>query len=97
MIRDMNPKLSGGGQPNMNVNVDLSMATTIACDGCGGKVFRQAVVLKRIPKLQVGTPTDVPVGVPIFRCDDCGEVLKEFIPKSAGDFDSLFGNGDADA
>jgi hypothetical protein len=35
-------------------------------------------------------PEDVPLAIPVFKCDGCGQVLNEFIPKGAGLENDLF-------
>lgn len=70
--------MKGGNQPG--VNIDPSMMQTIKCASCNGKLFKQAHLLKRIPKLMVGAPSDVPVAFPVWRCVSCNTVLIEFIP-----------------
>jgi hypothetical protein len=39
-------------------------------------------MLKRVPKLAVGADQDVLAPIVVWRCDDCGSVNEEFVPKS---------------
>ena len=66
-----------GGVPTLD-NVDLTHATTLECEKCGGKGFRQTMMLKKLSPLVSpnGQEAIIPVGV--FACDSCGHVNKEF-------------------
>ena len=59
-------------------NIDLTHATTLECEKCGGKGFRQTMMLKKLSPLVSpnGQEAIIPVGV--FACDSCGHVNKEF-------------------
>jgi len=65
----------------MNLNIRPEDAKPVSCENCGGQFFKQSVMLRKIAKLLVGTDQDMLVPVPVFRCDDCGYVNEEFIPK----------------
>lgn len=65
----------------MNLNIRPEDATPIACDNCGGMFFKQSVMLRKVSKLLVGSDQDMLIPVPVFRCDDCGYINEEFIPK----------------
>jgi len=71
---------AGVQQPPTNVNIDPTQLATICCQSCNGKLFKQAHILKRVPKFMVGAPSDVPIAFPVWRCTNCGTVLVEFIP-----------------
>tara|TARA_Y100000593_G_scaffold21114_1_gene42432 strand:+ start:1332 stop:1610 length:279 start_codon:yes stop_codon:yes gene_type:complete len=75
----------GPGQPgpspqggNPLSSVDLTHAKTLECDECGGKGFKQTMMLKKLSALlsPTGQETIIPVGV--FACEKCGHVNKEF-------------------
>ena len=72
--------LKGMGQPPMNLNIDPKAMESIKCTSCNGMLFKQAHVLKRIPKFMIGAPTDMPLAFPVWRCVSCNTVLIEFIP-----------------
>jgi len=65
----------------MNINIRPEDATPVECENCGGQFFKQSVMLRKIAKLLVGTDQDMLVPVPVFRCDDCGYINEEFMPK----------------
>ena len=84
----------GGTSPKMDINVNLKDSETIGCTNCDGKLFDTLHILKRVPKVIIGAPTDVPIPVPIWTCVSCGEVMKEFIPRAVGTFDDIFGTSE---
>lgn len=53
---------------------------TVVCESCGGKIFDIAFVVKKINKMAIGAPVDQMVPIQLFRCSDCGEVLKDSLP-----------------
>ena len=74
----------GGGdnpQKEMNVNVDLSQATTVECTNCNSKFFQNAMMFKKVSKILTGADTDQYAPIQTFRCMDCGEVLDDFLPE----------------
>lgn len=50
----------------------------IACEKCGGKTFNSVFFLVRISKLMAGTTEDVIKPLQTFKCDNCGNINKEF-------------------
>jgi len=75
----------GGGNPppGANVNVKLSDLTDIVCENCEGKFFRHVQAFKRLSSLISPSGKEQIVPVPIYRCDECGHINKEFLPKDA--------------
>lgn len=80
--------LSGNPQ-DFDLNVDLSKLDAIECSSCGGKLFKQAFMLKKLPKIMTGAPTDIPVSIPIWKCINCNNVLTEFVSRAAGSLDGV--------
>ena len=66
-----------GGVPTLD-NIDLTHATTLECEKCGGVGFKQTMMLKKLSPLVSpnGQEAIIPVGV--FACESCGHVNKEF-------------------
>lgn len=52
----------------------------IKCEHCGGEVFEEGVMLRRVPALLTGTGKPGVIPVPVFICSKCGHVNSEFIP-----------------
>lgn len=66
-------------QPNINIRPeDLK---NIVCENCGGRFFREVQSFKRISALISQTGKEQIMPVPTFRCDDCGHINEEFMPK----------------
>jgi uncharacterized Zn finger protein len=66
-------------QPNINIRPeDLK---NIVCENCGGRFFREVQAFKRISALISPTGKEQIMPVPTFRCDDCGHINAEFMPK----------------
>ena len=67
------------GKDGMSMdNVDLSHAADIVCEECGGKGFRQTMMLKRLSALVSPTGQEAIIPVAAFACDSCGQINKEF-------------------
>lgn len=49
------------------------------CDKCGHDVFHSGIILKKIPGIVMGTGGDDQIiDLPVYVCDKCGAVLKEY-------------------
>ena len=74
--------MDGKPPQEREVKIDASELKDIVCEECGGKVFRQASMFKKLSALLSPNGKDSIVPIPIFRCDDCGHINNEFLPKS---------------
>ena len=72
-----------GGQqpPPTQIKIDVSDLTDVVCDECEGKFFRSVTLFKRLSPLMSPTGKEQIVPIPSFRCDDCGHVNEQFLPK----------------
>jgi uncharacterized Zn finger protein len=61
-----------------NLRLGLDKSSAIVCESCNNDTFTESVYLRRISKLLAGTPEDVVVPVPTFRCSSCGHVNQQF-------------------
>ena len=59
--------------------IDLKQQPTIICEDCGGKYFKEVVLLKKVPKLLTGSSEDTIVPFPTYMCNACGFVNEDFI------------------
>ena len=57
-------------------------APNIVCE-CGSKVFKEAVILKKVSSLMTGSGRDEVVPIPVYVCDKCGKIPTEFLERSA--------------
>lgn len=58
----------------------LPNAKSFECQNCKSIFFKQVVVLKEISKIILASPENVTVPIPIYRCDDCGDILEALLP-----------------
>ena len=59
----------------------LKDTEAVKCELCGGEVFDQGVMLRRVSPILTGNGKPGIVPVPVFICSKCGHVNKEFIPQ----------------
>ena len=71
------------GQPTSppKVSIKASDLKDVLCDNCESKVFKEVIMLKRVSALVSPTGKEQLVPVQVIRCDDCGHINKEFLPK----------------
>ena len=69
--------------PNANINIKMSDLKDIVCENCGSKFFRQVQAFKKLSALISPSGKEQIIPVPVFRCDECGHINKEFLPKDA--------------
>jgi uncharacterized Zn finger protein len=74
--------MGGKEQPKAQIKLDLKDLTDIVCENCGSKFFRQVNAFKKISALVSPTGKEQILPVPVFRCDECGHINKEFLPKT---------------
>ena len=72
--------MGGKDQPKTQVKIDLNDLTDIVCENCEGKFFRQVSAFKKLSALISPTGKEQILPVPVFRCDECGHINKEFLP-----------------
>lgn len=65
-------------QPKLNV--DLSKAPDVTCDNCGNYTFQEVVLMKKVSALVSPTGKDGIVPIPVFACNACGFINKQFLP-----------------
>ena len=59
-------------------NVDLTHATTLECEECKCKGFKQTMMLKKLSPLMSPTGQEAIIPVEAFCCEQCGHINKEF-------------------
>lgn len=67
-------------QNNVPINLDLSTAQDVTCDKCGNYTFEQVVLMKKISALISPTGKEAIVPFPVFSCNACGYINKQFLP-----------------
>lgn len=69
----------------------LQDSTGFSCSNCNGIFFKQSFLIRKWSKILTGTPQDYVDLVPAFRCEDCGEILKDMFPRGMQDVESILG------
>jgi len=64
----------------LNMNIKPEDLKDICCEQCGSKYFRPVHAFKRLSALLSPTGKEQIVPVPVYRCDECGFINKEFRP-----------------
>ena len=59
-------------------NVDLTHATTMECEKCKCKAFKQTLMLKKLSPLVSPNGQEAIVPVTVFCCESCGHINSEF-------------------
>lgn len=84
--------------PNMQQKIPRLDAGAIAgapfevCPKCGGKIYKEVVVFKKISKLLTATQNDSIYPISVFVCDKCGELAPSI--KSDPEYAKILGNMD---
>tara|TARA_Y100000593_G_C4169242_1_gene266081 strand:- start:423 stop:683 length:261 start_codon:yes stop_codon:yes gene_type:complete len=78
MIKNINDGPGGPTGGNPFDNVDLTHATTLECEKCQCKGFKQTLMLKRLSSLLSPTGQEALIPVAAFACESCGHINKEF-------------------
>lgn len=61
-----------------NIKINPLKYPNVKCDKCGCETFTQAVILKKISGIEVGTGSqDQIINLPVYICTKCGEILEE--------------------
>ena len=66
------------GQDGALNNVDLTHATTLECEECKCKGFKQTMMLKKLSPLMSPTGQEAIIPVAAFCCEQCGHINTEF-------------------
>jgi uncharacterized Zn finger protein len=66
---------------NLKLNVSLDKTIAITCEECGGQVFTEGVMLRKVSRFLTGQMQDGLVPIPVFACNSCNHVNEEFLPK----------------
>lgn len=65
---------------NQTLDFDVSQAEDVVCSSCGGSIFREVALIKRVSPLvsPTGKETFVPIGT--FACVACNHINDQFHP-----------------
>ena len=59
--------------------VDLKQTTSVKCK-CGHEFFSQSFLMRKVSGILTGTGKPGYVPIPVFTCNECGEVIPEMMP-----------------
>jgi len=73
--------MDGNKPPSAKINIKMEDLKDIVCKNCECKYFRPVHAFKRLSALISPTGKEQIVPVPVYRCDECGHINDEFLPK----------------
>lgn len=68
--------------PQPQVNLKADDMTDVVCAKCGNQTFTPAFLFKKISAVLSPNGQESMIPLQIFKCDECGHINDEFIPKS---------------
>jgi len=78
-IEGEGPGPGSSAQPNPNAH--LKDAVDVTCESCGGNVFEEKMMMKKVSKFVTGSDRDSITPIPVIACSACNHVNEMFIPK----------------
>jgi|TARA_R100000479_G_scaffold111170_1_gene55931 predicted RNA-binding Zn-ribbon protein involved in translation (DUF1610 family) len=76
-----------GKEFNMNdgkgLNITPDQLEDFVCEGCGNQTFVPVMIFKKLSAVYSPAGKDTMVPLQVFKCDECGKIAKEFLPKEA--------------
>lgn len=76
---------------NQSVNLNLAQTSGCFCTRCNGMFFEQSILIRKVSRVLTATPNDEIIMIPVFRCQDCGELFKEQFPSGMEDVETRLG------
>ena len=67
-----------GKNGQMEQTIDFSKTSEICCEACGGKTFKQTLLLRKMSALASPSVQATIIPMEVFACEKCGHVNKEF-------------------
>ena len=58
--------------------IDLRKQPTVTCEKCESQMFKEIVMLKKVPKLLTGSQEDTIVPFPTYACLKCEHINEDF-------------------
>ena len=62
----------------MEEQIDFSKTTEICCEACGGKTFKQTLLMRKMSALVSPNGQETIIPMAVFACENCGHVNKDF-------------------
>ena len=67
----------------MEEQIDFSKTTEICCDNCGGKTFKQTLLMRKMSALVAPNGQETIIPMAVFACEKCNHVPEVFAKTSA--------------
>jgi len=70
-------------QPNTEapgLNVNIKDSEEVVCDSCGGKIFQEKMMIRKLSKFMTGSDRDSITPIPVIACADCNHINDIFKP-----------------
>ena len=67
-----------GKNGQMEEQIDFSKTSEICCEACGGKTFKQTLLMRKMSALVAPNGQETIIPMAVFACEKCGHVNKEF-------------------
>ena len=67
----------------MEEQIDFSKTSEICCEACGGKTFKQTLLMRKMSALVAPNGQETIIPMAVFACEKCGHVNAEFSKVSA--------------
>jgi|TARA_Y100000310_G_scaffold43981_1_gene40907 hypothetical protein len=64
-------------QTNLYDQIDLSTTTSIHCEECEGKAFKQTLLLRRLSSIISPTGKEIVIPISAFACETCGRIAHQ--------------------
>ena len=78
---------SGDPTPKASIKLDLSQTSDLQCSSCGSRFFHMAYMFKKVSALISPSGKESLIPIETFACLECGNINKEFLPKTMNDND----------
>lgn len=79
MIKSLDFSNTNKQQTDLYNQIDLSRTTSIQCEECEGKTFKQTLLLRRLSSIISPTGKELVIPVAAFACENCGSVAHELL------------------
>ena len=66
---------------NPKVNINPDDLVDVVCEKCENQTFSMAFLFKKISAVLSPNGKESMIPLQIYKCDECGHINKEFLPK----------------
>ena len=81
MANIINSDMGVNQMPPQQIRIDPSSLTDICCSNCGGKLFREAYMFKKISAIVSPSGREEIIPFMTYQCLECGNINDEFLPR----------------